>query len=57
MIVEALDIGLPVLIGLNALNEAAFEAFSGGLAQRLPPRRDALVDWLEAAIAAPAGVA
>ena len=57
VIVEALDIGLPVLLGLNALNAPAFEAFSGGLAQRLAPRRDALVGWLEAAIAAPAGAA
>lgn len=32
LIVEALGLGMPVLVGVNGLNLAAFQQFSGGLA-------------------------
>lgn len=44
-IAEALAAGVPVLVGLNALNRAAFDDFAGGLALALPPEREALLDW------------
>lgn len=50
-IAEALGRGLPVLVGLNGLNQDAFHAFSGGEAIELPPELDALEGWLSAAIA------
>ncbi|MEM1064397.1 MAG: DUF2478 domain-containing protein [Pseudomonadota bacterium] len=45
VIADALGTGLPVIVGLNALNAAAFEAFSGGLAEALPPDIDVLEAW------------
>jgi hypothetical protein len=45
LIAAALDRGLPVLVGVNALNLAAFEAFAGGLAQPLPAEPEAIADW------------
>lgn len=49
-IVEALGRGLPVLVGLNGLNQDSFHAFSGGEALELPPEVDALESWLCTAI-------
>lgn len=46
VIAEALARGLPVLVGLNSLNTAAFNDFTGGLAVALPPEEEALTDWL-----------
>jgi len=48
LIAEALSLGLPVLVGLNALNAQAFETFSGGMAERLAPGENALHGWLKA---------
>jgi glycosyltransferase involved in cell wall biosynthesis len=45
VIAEALALGIPVIAGVNALNLPAFEQFAEGLASRLPPDCDALVDW------------
>lgn len=45
-IAEALALGLPVIVGLNALNLAAFQEFCGGLATRLPPESGALRAWV-----------
>ncbi|SEO17448.1 Nucleoside-triphosphatase THEP1 [Gemmobacter aquatilis] len=45
VIAEALANGIPVLVGINALNLAAFEAFAEGLATCLPPDNDALETW------------
>lgn len=42
--------GIPVLVGLNALNNAAFEAFAAGLATECPPTLEALTQWAETAI-------
>lgn len=50
LIAEALAEGLPVLVGLNRLNEEAFRAFTGGLAVEIPPDRQALVTWLREAV-------
>lgn len=46
VIAEALTAGLPVVVGLNDLNAPAFEDFCGGLAERLNPLPDAIVNWL-----------
>lgn len=46
VIAEAIGRELPVLVGLNAANEAAFEEFSGGLAQKLTPEVGAVCDWV-----------
>jgi hypothetical protein len=46
VIAEALAREIPVLVGVNGLNTAAFEAFAGGVAQRLPPDVSAVVRWL-----------
>lgn len=45
VIAEALALDIPVLVGLNDLNRAAFEDFAGGLATRLPPEPGALAQW------------
>lgn len=46
VIAEALTRGVPVLVGLNALNKQAFEEFSAGHAICLTPDRMALADWV-----------
>ena len=48
LIAEALSRGLPVLVGLNALNAEAFHGFSGGEAVALAPSMPALIGWFEA---------
>lgn len=47
VIAEAAALDIPVIVGLNGLNRAAFDEFAGGLATQLPPDRDALVRWAE----------
>lgn len=42
---EALCLGLPVLVGVNALNLPAFTAFAGGLAEALPADIRGVMDW------------
>ncbi len=54
VIAAALERGMPVLVGLNRMNAAALEDFTGGLAVELAPDLDGLSDWLRAAIARPA---
>lgn len=46
LIAEAISMGIPVLVGINALNLSSFEEFAGGLAASLPPDRDALATWI-----------
>lgn len=46
VIAEALEQDLPVLVGLNHLNVAAFEEFTGGAAVRLAPEHSMLRDWV-----------
>jgi nucleoside-triphosphatase THEP1 len=50
LIAEALERNIPVLVGLNKLNEAAFSDYTGGLGQGLPPEEAALWDWARMAV-------
>lgn len=50
VIAKALEMGLPVLVGLNRLNGAAFLEFSGGLATDLSPDLATLEAWATASI-------
>lgn len=50
VIAEAVSRGIPVLVGLNALNRPAFLDFTAGLATALPPDLDHLDTWLSAAM-------
>jgi len=52
VIAGALMDDVPVLVGVGALNLAAFTAFTGGMAERLPPERAALMSWLRGAAGA-----
>ncbi|WP_322865072.1 DUF2478 domain-containing protein [Aquicoccus sp. G2-2] len=52
VIAEAIARDVPVIVGLNRQNEAAFEAFAGGLAEKLPPERAAIGAWIAAALEA-----
>ncbi|MBI1171160.1 DUF2478 domain-containing protein [bacterium] len=45
LIVQALDRGLPVLIGVNALNLPDLMGFAGEMAQDLPPDPAAIAAW------------
>lgn len=47
VIAEAVALGIPVLVGLNALNRPAFESFAEGLAIQLPPEPALLMAWVE----------
>lgn len=49
VIAGALERDIPVLVGVNGLNLAAFRRFAGGLALPLPPEEDALLAWVLAA--------
>ena len=46
-IAAALSRDIPVLVGLNALNREAFDAFTGGEAVAVEPTADALRHWVE----------
>lgn len=48
VIAEALARDIPVLVGLNGLNRAAFEAFTEGCGDHLPADAAILADWLRA---------
>ncbi len=52
VIARALDLGLPVLVGVGLANVPAFDAFAGGLAETLPPEPDALRAWCLEGVAA-----
>ncbi len=45
LIGRALEDGVPVLIGLNRLNLAGFDAFSGGIGVALPDAREPVLAW------------
>lgn len=49
VIAEAVSLGIPVLVGANALNLPAFDEFAGGLATALPAEVGALEAWVCAA--------
>lgn len=46
VIAAALAQGIPVLVGMNRLNYDAFEEFSGGVADNLPPDAEGIVEWV-----------
>lgn len=46
VIAEALTIGIPVIVGLNGLNDMAFQNFAAGLAVELPPEQTVLYRWV-----------
>lgn len=46
VIASALDLGMPVLVGLNRYNQDAFKEFSAGLAAELPPNAPELEAWI-----------
>ncbi len=43
----ALERGIPVLVGVGAANQAAFDQFSGGLATALAPQPEAILAWVQ----------
>ncbi len=45
LIAEALAQDIPVLVGVNDLNSAGFQEFTGGEADRLAADLNAIVDW------------
>lgn len=51
-IADALERGLPVLVGVNRLNLPAFLAFADGMAQELAPDAARIADWCFAMVAA-----
>ncbi|WP_299944405.1 DUF2478 domain-containing protein [uncultured Ruegeria sp.] len=46
IIADALERGIPVLVGLNQLNIERFQEFADGMADALEPDIDRLTDWL-----------
>ncbi|MFX0541900.1 DUF2478 domain-containing protein [Roseovarius sp. S4756] len=49
VIAQAVELDVPVLVGLNKLNRAGFEAFASGMATQLPPDGAALRKWARTA--------
>jgi Protein of unknown function (DUF2478). len=45
LIGQALEQGIPVLMGLKALNRDGFEAFAEGMAEALPADLEAILGW------------
>ncbi|NIZ59622.1 3-dehydroquinate dehydratase [Sedimentitalea sp. CY04] len=43
---EALELGIPVISGVNSLNVEAFQTFADGLAVTVEPNIEAMMDWL-----------
>jgi nucleoside-triphosphatase THEP1 len=54
-IAEALELGIPVLVGVPARNLDRWRAFAGPFAIELAPRADAITGWLQARGLATAG--
>ena len=44
-IAEALSLDIPVLVGLNAMNEEAFTEFTGGVARQVEAEVEAVWQW------------
>jgi len=49
-IADALERGLPVLVGVNGLNLPAFLDFTGEIATQLPPNVESVTEWCLAAL-------
>ncbi len=52
IIAEAVDSGMPVLLGVNGLNLQPLRDFAGDMLQELPAERDAVMAWARAAVQA-----
>ncbi|MFN3281225.1 MAG: DUF2478 domain-containing protein [Tabrizicola sp.] len=50
IIARALELDLPVIVGLNSANRDGFEAFAQGLATPLPARIDPVLAWCQGAV-------
>lgn len=48
-ILQAIDSGIPTLVGVNEMNTPIFHAFSDGMAEALPPDLRSVRDWYEKA--------
>lgn len=46
LIADALSRDIPVIVGVNRLNEQPFQDFTGGCAVEIAPDQDALLAWL-----------
>jgi hypothetical protein len=51
VIVEAVSRGIPVIVGVNALNQDAFAAFFGDSVYALPPDAEAIARWADGVLA------
>lgn len=49
IIAKAISTGVPVVVGLNSLNEDAFHDFTGGYGVKLKPYAREIQEWLTAA--------
>lgn len=49
----ALERDIPVLVGVGKASREALDTFVDGLAETLPPNRDAIRNWCQTAIGAP----
>ncbi len=47
LIAEALAQDIPVLVGVNGLNMEKFQEFTGGGAEEITPKRDAILEWFD----------
>ncbi len=51
LIADALESGIPVLLGVSDTHHAAFERFADRMAATLPPDQSAILAWCKTAIA------
>ncbi|WP_366869740.1 DUF2478 domain-containing protein [uncultured Tateyamaria sp.] len=54
---DAVDLDLPVSVGLNELNTNACLEFSGGMAEQVQPEHRVLLNWLRGNISETSEVA
>ena len=57
LIGHALDLGIPVLVGVGAGSRETFDTFAGGLAVTLPPDPEAIREWCRSAMSQSPGSA
>lgn len=50
-ILRAMELEIPILVGVNAMNAPGFHAFSDGVAEALPPDLYAVRAWVEKVLA------
>ncbi len=50
LIADALASGTPVLLGVSDTHSAAFECFAEGMAIKLTPTEDAILEWCKTVI-------